>query len=109
MDEQPLRTAPAEAGGDDLKRIEDTVSVLVDESSHRIAVADQQSSFAVEGQRVTAAGEFRTGRLVNMKIRWQIEPVGQIQRTADRDPRDDRDQKPGCRGDAAERFYCPAG
>jgi hypothetical protein len=55
VNQQSLRPAPAETGCDDFKRIEHAIAVFVDESSHRIPIADQQPPFAVEGQRVTAA------------------------------------------------------
>ena len=48
IDQQPLRPAPAQAGRDNLAGIENTVAVLVDEPPDRIAIADEQSSLAVE-------------------------------------------------------------
>ena len=48
INQQPLRPAPAQAGGDHLERIEHAVTVLVAEPAHCIPIAHEQSSLAVE-------------------------------------------------------------
>ncbi|PYJ87636.1 MAG: hypothetical protein DME22_00890 [Verrucomicrobia bacterium] len=80
IDQQPLRPAPAQSGRDDFVRIENTVAIFVDQPSHRIAVADQQSPFAIECQRVTPAGKFRPGGAIDVKARRQFKAIGQILR-----------------------------
>ena len=80
VNQQPLRPAPAEAGCDNLKGIEHAIAVFVDESSHRIPVADQQASLPIERQRVAAAGNLRSCGAVDVKARWQFKAVGQVLR-----------------------------
>jgi hypothetical protein len=73
VNEQALRSTPAQARGDDFEAVENAVVIAIDQSPDGIAIAHEQASVAVERHRVTAPCEFRTGGAVNVESQWQLE------------------------------------
>src|SRR5437879_2829916 len=55
VDEQALRSTPAQTRGDDFEAVKNSVVVTIGQPPDSIAIADEQASLAVEGHRVTAA------------------------------------------------------
>src|SRR5262245_28536952 len=65
-DLQSLRTAPAQAGRNDLELVENAVAIGIFQPADRIAVADQQAPVAIEREVIAAASQFGAGRAVHM-------------------------------------------
>ena len=79
-DQQSLRTAPAESGRNDLVRIVHPIAIRIFQTPHVLAIADQQSPVAIEGQVVRAAGQPRFRSPVDVKPLRQVELVVQQNR-----------------------------
>jgi hypothetical protein len=75
INEQALRTAPAQACRYDLERIKDSILVFVYQSPNSVPVADEQASLSVEAESIAPARYFRGCRSVNMKSASNFELI----------------------------------
>jgi hypothetical protein len=70
-DEQPLRTTPAQSGGDDLELIVNAVRIGVFQAAYRRSITNQQSPVSIEREIVAAAGQFGVSGAVDVKAGWE--------------------------------------
>src|ERR1041385_1388155 len=75
VNQNALRTAPAEAGGNHFGTIEHAVAIFVAESPQGCAIADKQSALAIKTKRVTAAGQIAFGGAINPEAHGHFELI----------------------------------